>query len=185
MFFQFSAEASGANEPTVPSPGVCWVKWWQRRSGFSVGSQDLMWKHREQEISRHSHKVPNIIQNPCTKPRIHTLLQLKHFALFVPYVALSVENPGQILSPRQERVQMTVAAFIEMGRDSLSPLGHGAPGRRATITITHDHKRWMRVQKRGSTFLTQVMRVLVYETAISSFLWPCLCAPAHLWICFF
>ena len=85
-------------------------------------------------------------------------------------MALSVENPGQILSPWQERVQMTVVAFIEMGRNSLSPLGHGAPGWRAKITITHDHKQWIRVQKRGSTFLSQVMRVLVYETAISSFL---------------
>lgn len=67
-------------------------------------------------------------------------MQLKHFALFVPYVALSVENPGQILSPWQERVQMTVVAFTEMGRNSLSSLGRGAPGWHAKITITHDFK---------------------------------------------
>lgn len=97
-------------------------------------------------------------------------MQLKHFALFVPYVALSVENPGQILSPRQERVQMTVVAFIEMGRNSLSILGHGTLGWCAKITLTHDHKQRVRAQKvGGSTFLSQVMRVLVYEAAVSSF----------------
>lgn len=96
-------------------------------------------------------------------------MQLKHFALFVPYVALSVENPGQILSPWQECMQMAVAAFIEMGRNNLSPLGHGAQGWCAKITITHDHKQRVRVQKGGSTFLSQVVRVLVHEAAVSSF----------------
>lgn len=98
-------------------------------------------------------------------------MQLKHSALLVPYVALRVENPGQILSPWQERVQMTLVAFIEMGTNSLSPLSlsHGAPGWRAKITITHDHKQWMRVQGGGSTFLSQVMRILGHEAAVSSF----------------
>lgn len=70
---------------------------------------------------------------------------------------------------------MAVVAFIEMGRNDLTPLGHGALSQLPKITISPPHKQQMRIllhfrSQEGRIYLLfpRLWVFLVYEASVSN-----------------